>query len=146
MITKLFTNESDYPLVNAQRNLMGRTHYVDPDTLRFHKSKVLACKITDNGLLCAIVTSDSMDYQNTKRGFRYAIFDIFGTCLGRPDLADSYKTKAQATKAMWDAVNAIDAKAVTLAAIACQRGWLTAELERLQGTVDAMEDRPAIAA
>lgn len=146
MITRLYRDESSYAKVNAQANLAGRTHYVDDNILRFHKSRVLVCKITDGGLLLAIVTSDAIDYQNTKRGFRYAIFDVFGTVVERTKLEDAYRTRAQATKAMWAAVNAIDAKAVTLAAIASQKGWLTAELERLQGTVDAMESRPVVAA
>jgi hypothetical protein len=116
-MTRLYSNESSHPTVNAQRNLMGRTHFVDPDTLRFHKSKVISARPTDNGLLFAIVTSDSLNYENTKRGFRYAIFDLFGTCLDRPDLADAYRTSKQATKAMWDAINVIDAKQTTLEAI-----------------------------
>jgi len=39
-IMKLFTRESGDPKTNAQRNLMGRTHYVDDATLRFHASRV----------------------------------------------------------------------------------------------------------
>lgn len=113
----LFTRESSNPTVNAQRNLCGRTHFVDPDTLRFHKSRVISARETDNGLLFALVTSDAIDYENTRRGFRYSIFDLFGKVIERTELENAFRTSAQATKAMWNAVNQIDAKAVTLAAI-----------------------------
>jgi hypothetical protein len=60
-------------------NLCGRTHYVDQDTLRWHKSKIISSHVVDGGLLFAIVTSDALDMQNTKRGFRYVIFDVAHT-------------------------------------------------------------------
>jgi len=140
MITRLYREESSRPKCNAQQNLAGRSHYVDDDTLRFHKSRVLECKIVDNGLLLAIITSDAMDYQNTKRGFRYVIFNVFGKCIARPDIDDSFRTRKAAEKAMWAKLGEIDARAVTLAAIAEQKGWLTQELERLQDQVAKMGD------
>ncbi|KAH2035914.1 hypothetical protein KXW51_006159, partial [Aspergillus fumigatus] len=78
-MTTLFRTESHDPKTNAQRNLCGRTHYVDDDNLRFHKSRVISARVVDNGLLFAIVTSDALDFENRKRGFRYVIFDVFGT-------------------------------------------------------------------
>ena len=114
---QLYSNKASDPKHNAQRNLCGRTHYVDDDTLRWHKSRVISARHTDEGLLFAIVTSDALDMGNTRRGFRYAIFDVFGTVLERPDLEHAYRRSEQATKAMWDAVNNIDAKAVTIAAV-----------------------------
>jgi hypothetical protein len=73
----LYQNKSDYPKANAQRNLCGRTHYVDDDTLRGFYSRIISARETDGGLLFAIVTSDAKDYQNKPRGFRYVIFDVF---------------------------------------------------------------------
>jgi hypothetical protein len=116
-MTNLYRSESSNPKWNAQRNLNGRTHYVDDDTLRFHKSRILSARHTDNGLLFAIVESMALDMHNTKRGYRYVIFDLFGSTIDRPKLEDSYRTSRQATAAMWAALNAIDAKAITLAAI-----------------------------
>ena len=113
----LYRNESSNPKWNAQRNLSGRTHYVDDETLRWHKSRVLSARHADNGLLFAIVTSDALDMNNTKRGFRYVIFDIFGTVLGRVSLEQAFRTSDQASKVMWAELNKIDAKAVTFAAI-----------------------------
>lgn len=117
---KLYRNESGDAKTNAQRNLMGRTHYVDDETLRWHKSRVMSARVVDNGLLFAIVTSDARDMDNTQRGFRYVIFDIFGTVIERnPSNIDAewFRTSDKASKAMWAALNGIDAKALTLAAI-----------------------------
>ena len=48
---RFYKTESDHPKVNAQRNLMGRTHYVDPDTLRWHKSRILSARWLEFGRL-----------------------------------------------------------------------------------------------
>ena len=113
----LYTNKSQYAKVNAQSNLEGRTHYVDDSTLRFHKSRILAAHVAFNGLIFGIVCSDSLDMNNTRRGFRPVVFDLFGNVLFRPDLENAYKSKEAARKAMWDYINTIDAQAVTEAAI-----------------------------
>ena len=139
MCANLYRNESSNPTLNAQRNLIGRTHFVNPDTLRFHKSRVISARHTDNGLLFAIVTSDLLDYKNTKRGFRYAIFDLFGNCLERPDLEHAFRTSKQATKAMWDALNAIDAKAISLAAIERNATHQTKEMTELTETISRLQ-------
>jgi hypothetical protein len=116
-MTRLYSNASSYPKLNAQRNLQGRTHYVDDDTLRGFHSRILSARATHEGMLFAITTSDAGDYQNRTRVHRYVIFDVFGTVLERPTIEDSFRTSKQALAAMWKAINAIDAKAVTLAAI-----------------------------
>lgn len=113
----LYERKGSSPKFNAQRNLAGRTHYVDDDTLRFHKSRVISARAVDNGLLFAIVTSDAIDYQNTRRGFRFVIFDLFGKIIGRTELEKSFRTSAQAEKAMWAEINAMDADQITLAGI-----------------------------
>jgi hypothetical protein len=136
---QFYRNESSNPKWNAQRNLQGRTHYVDDDTLRYHKSRILSARHTDSGLLFAIVTSDAIDYQNTKRGFRYVIFDVFGTVLDRPTLDETYTSSERATKAMWEQLNAIDAKAHTLAAIEKQRRQHGEEMDRLAADVAKVE-------
>jgi len=140
---ELYSSKSSNPKWNAQRNLQGRTHYVDDDTLRYHKSRVLSARHTDNGLLFAIVCSDALDYQNTKRGFRYSIFDLFGHVLDRPDLEHAFRTSEQATKAMWEALNKIDAKQVTFNAITRERKQQNEELDRLACTVHGMVDKVA---
>lgn len=115
---KLYAQLASNPKHNAQRNLEGRTHYVDDDTLRFHKSRIISARAVDQGLLFAIVTSDSLNFENTKRGFRYVVFDIAGEVVSRNELADAVSTSAAATKQMWAWLNQADAKAITLEAIA----------------------------
>lgn len=131
----LYRSELSDPKANAQRNLCGRTHYVDDATLRFHKSRVLSTHVVDGGLLFAIVTSDAADMHNTARVFRYVIFDVFGTVLDRKSMTDGYKTRDKATKAMWAALNATDAKAHTLEAIERARVAYLAELQDLASKV-----------
>ena len=113
---QLYRNESSNAKWNAQRNLEGRTHYVDDDTLRFHKSRILSTHITDGGLILGLVESCAADYENTKRVFRPVIFDITGYVLERPKLEDGYSSSKAAKDAMWDTLNNIDAKQVTLEA------------------------------
>lgn len=135
---KLYQNDGSSPKFNAQGNLIGRTHYVDDETLRWHKSRIISARCTDGGLLFAIVTSDALDMNNTKRGYRYAIFDLFGTVLGRPTLEESFKSSARAEKAMWAALDAIDAVAVTTAAIERSQEDYAKEMQRLRETVAAL--------
>lgn len=112
----LFRNESSDPKCNAQRNLCGRTHYVDDDTLRFHKSRVLSARVVDNGLLFAIITSDAVDPDGRKRGFRYVIFNVFGDVLARTKLEEVFRSSDKASKAMWAELNGMDAATLTIEA------------------------------
>jgi len=108
-----YQNHSSNPKWDAQRNLEGRTHYVDDDTLKYHKSRILNTRVTDNGLLFAIIESYAVDHNNSTRAFRPVIFDIFGNVIDRPKLEDGYKTSNKAISAMWDTLNDIDAIEVT---------------------------------
>jgi hypothetical protein len=142
-MVSLYRSESSNPKWNAQRNLCGRTHYVDDETLHWHKSRVLSSRCTDNGLLFAIVTSDALDMNNTKRGFRFVIFDVFGTVLERPNLEGAFRTAAQATKAMWAALNAIDAHKVTQVGAENAEKHFKQEMDELRGTVAALATKAA---
>lgn len=138
-MVSLYCNESSNPKWNAQRNLSGRTHYVDDETLRWHKSRVLSARHTDNGLLFAIVTSDALDMNNTKRGFRYVIFDLFGTVLSRVTLEEAFKTSEAATKAMWKHLNEIDAVTITLMAIDKVAANYRLEMDELREKVTTID-------
>jgi hypothetical protein len=133
---KLFENTYDSPVGNAQTNLMGRTHYVDPHTLRYHKSRVVYAKASSSGLLFYLITSDALDYNNTKRGFRWAVFDLFGSCLMRVALKDAFRTKRQAERAMWVAVEPFNEIAHTLAAIDQARAYHSQEMDTLTALVE----------
>lgn len=129
----LYRNESSYPKNNAQRNLAGRTHYVDDDTLRGFYSRIISARHTDGGLLFAIVTSDAKDFENKSRGFRYVIFDLFGTVIERnPSSVDReyFRTSEKAEKAMWAALNAMNAADITRKGIANAERQHAAEMKR----------------
>jgi len=96
---RLFTYESSHPKYDAQRNLAGKTHYVDDETLRFHHSRILGTKVLNGGLLFRVTCSDALDMHNTKRGFRCAMFDVFGTAISRPTLEQASSTKQAAINA-----------------------------------------------
>jgi len=136
---ELYSNQSSHPAINAQKNLMGRTHFVDPDTLRFHKSRVVSARSTHAGLLFAIVTSDALDFENSRRGFRYTLFDLFGTVISRTDLEGAFRTSRQAEKAMWEAVNATAAKSITWDAIQRRKANFLKDMETLESTVTKLE-------
>jgi hypothetical protein len=76
---------------------------------------------------------------NRRRGFRFVIFDLFGTVIARTELANAYRTSDQATKAMWDAINALDAKTITLAAIEKNAKRHANELAELATKVSGLE-------
>ncbi len=141
MTHELYREQSSNPKWNAQRNLMGRTHYVDDTTLRFHKSRVISARPTCNGLLFAIVTSDALNYENTKRGFRYAIFDLFGTVVARAELEQATRTSQQATKAMYAALDAIDPHSVTMAAIDRAEKYHAQEMAELRKATHEATER-----
>lgn len=114
---KPYRHESGNPKYNAQRNLNGRTHYVDDDTLRFHYSRILKTVITDNGLLFALIESCAADMDNRRRVFRPVIFDIGGTVVSRLRIDAGLSTRLAAEKELWKQLNALDAIALTKEAI-----------------------------
>jgi hypothetical protein len=86
------------PTAQAQDQLMGRTHYVDPETLRHHHARVLRARPVCSGLLFRIIESAAADYQNTKRVYRYVVFDVWGEVVTRPELEDSFSSTDKALK------------------------------------------------
>jgi hypothetical protein len=89
------------PKETAQKNLEGRTHYVEPSTLRFFNSRIVSALPVSNGAFYKIIESASLDYSNTKRGFRAVLFDIFGTVVYRPDLSECFTSKEKADKGFY---------------------------------------------
>ena len=92
----------------------------------------ISTRHTDGGLLFAIVTSDALNYENARRGYRYVIFDVFGTVISRCTLEDAWSKRDKCEKAMWAALEAIDAKAHTIDAIAKARTSYAAEMDALE--------------
>jgi hypothetical protein len=127
----LYTQRSSNPAENAQRNLMGRTHYVDPETLRFHQARILSTYAVDGGRLFALIESYAVDYQNTERRKRFVVFDLCGNVIERAALEDGWRTTDQARKAMWACLNSLDARSITAEAIERQRRYTLDALDRL---------------
>jgi hypothetical protein len=86
------------PTTNAQGNLDGRTYYVDTPTLRFFNSRIVSALPVSNGAFYKVVESLSLDHNNTKRGFRAVLFDIFGTVVYRPNLDQCFTSTEKANK------------------------------------------------
>ena len=137
-LVTLYRSESYVPKANAQRNLPGRTHYVDDDTLKYHKARVMSAHALEHGLLFGIVTADALNAENTKRGFRYVVFDVFGHVVARVDLESAYRTQAKAATAMYAWLDTVDAAALTRDAIERERQAFDSELARLSATVDRL--------
>jgi hypothetical protein len=106
----LFECKSADPTYDAQRNLEGKTYFVSPDSLKFHKSKVLSSRAIAGGLLLKLVTSDSLNWENTKRGARVHLFDVFGTHVWGVDLETASKDRKGAEK-VFDAAPDFDVAA-----------------------------------
>jgi hypothetical protein len=87
------------PKHEAQEALQGRTHYVDDSTLRYFHARITSARPIMDGLFFEIVESSSKDMNNTARGFRVVVFDVFGSTVYRPNLEDMKSTSAAARKA-----------------------------------------------
>jgi hypothetical protein len=94
----LFAYKSGDCKRDAQINLNGRTCYCDADTLKWHKSRIVAGNDSSSGLIYWIIESVAVNYENTKRGFRAVAFDVFGTVIYRVDLENTFKTSDKARK------------------------------------------------
>jgi hypothetical protein len=104
---ELFGHKSSDPKHNAQKNLNGRTHYVDDDTLRFFGSRIISAYPTDDRLFFKIVESVATDHNKSRRGFRVVVFDLFGCAVFRPSFDECTSTSAAAVK-LWMKSDKID--------------------------------------
>ena len=124
------------PTAKAQDQLSGRTHYADPNTLRFFHARILRASPVCSGLLFRVVESVAADSDNNRRVFRFVVFDVWGAVVTRPELDDSFSSTDKALKAFdqWLAgFDLVDYYRVQLA----DRAKLTqAEADRLQTALD----------
>ena len=89
----------------AQDCLQGRTHYVDDSTLKYFNARIVSARPIMDGLFFQITESTSKDPQNTARGFRVVVFDVFGEAVYRPDLDALERTSTAAEKAYYRTFN-----------------------------------------
>lgn len=141
----LYTSKSSYPKAEAQRNLEGRTHYADDDTLRFHRARILSTAITDGGLLFALVESYAVGPDNRQRAFRPVIFDVFGNVKSRPFFEDGFKTSKQAVSSMWDILNSLDAFDVTEEGITHYLNCVDTDIKVLRDDIAKIKEKSVIA-
>lgn len=104
----LYQHKSSTPTLDAQQNLAGRTHYAEAETLRWHKARILSSREHCSGTIFALVESVSLDWDNTRRGYRFVVFDVFGTVIERADLENTWKTADGARKAFWKWLESFD--------------------------------------
>ena len=116
---------------DAQLNLEGRSHYCDESTLRYFHSRIVYAGDHFHGLIYALVESVALDSDNTRRGYRPVLFDVFGTVISRVTLENAYKTPDAARKAMYAALDALDVLGHYREAIASQRARLKREMAQM---------------
>lgn len=91
------------PQHEAQRALNGRTHYVEPDSLKFHRARILhAGPVEDTaGLLYGITESFAGPPSRPGRLFRFVTFDITGAVVSDRDETHATAAKARAALDAW---------------------------------------------
>jgi len=102
-----YSDKYSNPKANAQRNLEGRTHYADEETLNFFKARIVSAYADADGLFFKIVESLSLDCDHTRRGFRVVVFDLFGQVVYRPSFEECTSTK-KAAVLLWMKSDKID--------------------------------------
>ena len=94
---RTFSDKSYDAQRNARINLEGITHYVDLDTLRYFKSRIVKAFDSCHGSIFFLVESVAKNPDNTERGFRFVLFDVFGEVVNPRDVY--YTTSDKAKKA-----------------------------------------------
>lgn len=118
-----FQCQSYDPTYDAQRNLSGRTHYVDPDTLKGFQAKILNAGHSKDGLLYWLVESVQSRPQHGGYTRRAIVFDVFGDIVNeRADMAETqgewFKDTRKAEDAAFAFMASFDAPAHTAAKMA----------------------------
>ena len=97
----IYTNLRSDPTIDAQKNLSGRTYYTEPETLRFHHSRIVGGGVHLCGAAYRVLEITALDYDNTRRGYRAVLFDLTGRTIYCPKLEECHRTKEQAMRAFW---------------------------------------------
>jgi hypothetical protein len=105
---QLYDNKSSDPKNNAQLNLEGRNYFATDSTLRAFGSRINSAHPTASNLLFYVIESSFIDFQKTKRGFKFAIFDIFGEEVNRLSIGEAVSTSDKARKMMYSFLDNFD--------------------------------------
>jgi len=88
-----YRTKSHYADSDASMNLTGRTHYVNADTLRYFKSRILRGRSTKNGFF--YILQESLPHpEYSKRVRRNVVFNMFGAVISDSDLFHTSADKA----------------------------------------------------
>jgi hypothetical protein len=135
--------ESAYPEIDAQRNLDGRTHYVDPETLRYFRSKILHAEHVARGMLYVVVESRGIDAKDGRRGMRVVVFNLAGNVVHHSRAAHWFRSTRAARRAIPGILEEIDARGVNLASLEELERWSVDEIERARRAIDERTPAPA---
>ena len=124
------------PTAVAQDQLSGRTHYVDPTTLRYFRSRIINAAPVADGLLFRIIESSSIDPDHTCRGFRFVVFDVWGWVVERPALDDMVRTSDKARAAFYDWLGTFDVTAYYSERLAQEHTRALVKAERYTAALD----------
>jgi hypothetical protein len=133
---------------NAQRNLQGRTHYVDEDTLKGFGSRILNSGNDQTGMVFWLIESVSTKPHDGKRNKRFVAFDLFGTVVNdRATLSTDepgawFRDSRAAEKACEAWLATFDAAAHTVAAMTAKAKRDATEAKRI---LSALRAKPVIA-
>ena len=134
---QLYADRRSNPLAAAQDQLTGRTHYVDPQTLRYFHSRILGARSFCHGLIYRIIESTARDYDNSSRGFRYVVFDVWGQVVARPDLSDTVRTSDKARAEFDNWLGQFDPVSYYAERCAQRAARAMKEAQRLQAVAEA---------
>lgn len=138
-MTYLYQSKTHYPKENAQRNMAGRSHYVDDDTLRFFHSRVLETFVIDGGLAFAIIESYRPEWGSLARRRRGVAWDIFGNELYRPEMNAGFITTLSARNDLFKALDNLDIARITLSANDDQSQYATEDHSRVVSMVQELQ-------
>ena len=122
---RLFSDKSYDAKHNAQRNLDGKTHYVDEGTLKYFKCRILKCRVLDDGLILGIIESLPIPEQGNCK--RVVFFDIFGNVIGK-SRDTTFKTTDKADQFFWKESEKLDAIQITLEGLQEKKNYLQRQI------------------
>jgi hypothetical protein len=134
-----YKHKSTHPSINAQENLTGRTHYADPQTLKFFKARIMDGTRSANGLYYLL--QESVIHPEFGRARRNVVFNVFGAVVaGREAL---HKTAKSANKEYEHLVAWMDAHESDVAVTLRER--IAADMHYLAEALRILDDGSGIA-
>lgn len=125
----LYKERSGFPLNQAQRNLEGRTHYVDDAALASFQSKIVGAYVLDEGMIFGII--ESLEHPTLGKIFRPVFFDLFGNVVAKLEAEDSVDTFRKANTKFWEMSEELDPVDLTLKGVKTKQQALQDEIDKL---------------